>query len=286
MWNISRKSFTKRLVNHNKTVVIKSLATAATGKDAGKKAVGVPQPPKDEVKKRVEEIREYKQKLTDLRRNLVEQGLPKQSASSLRQARIEEGKLKVGTGYTVEEKAERKRKGLEKHNAHIEKVQEEFAKRERARILKQTMRRAKGDAYREELLNKATLQLAADIEQTWNKPVKDDLKILVPVNAPYLGVLPKFHAEIASAFGDDPDKIKYMYGPPRPVPDEESQHFGYDPRIVDYTEEKKSANWWASHSENFKSYKKPRAPRGAQQQQSNNPVTDGGATNTPPTKQS
>lgn len=270
----------------NITIVGKSFATAASGKDAGKKPTGVPQPPKEEVKKRVEEIRDYKQKLTDLRRTLVEQGLPKQSATSLRLARIEEGKLKVGTGYTAEEKAERKKKGLEKHNAQIEKFKEEYVKKERARILKQTIRRAKGDTYREENLNRATLQLAADIEQTWNKPVKDDLKNIVPVNAPYLGVLPKFHTEIASAFGDDQDKIKYMYGPPRPVSDDESQSFGYDPRIVDYTEEKKSANWWASHSENFKSYKKPRTPRTSQQQSSAPTDGGGGAMHTPPQKSS
>jgi hypothetical protein len=201
---------------------------------------GVPQPPKQQVQQRVEALREYNERMRELRRDLVAQGVSKQSMEALREQRIAEGKSKVGRKFTREQKQEMLKTGQERHEAYIGKFKAVYEKQERKRILKETIRRTKGEAFRELNLTKAQKELAADIDQTWGKLVKDDLKAIVPVNAPYLGVLPKHHADVAPIFGDDVHKIRQMYGPPKPLPPAENQYNGIDPRIVEYTSERRS----------------------------------------------
>jgi hypothetical protein len=55
--------------------------------------------------------------------------------------------------------------------------------------------------------------LAADIWESWTKDVKQ-LDDIVPVNAPFLGLLPTRSADAASEFADPLDKIMFAYGPP------------------------------------------------------------------------
>jgi len=210
--------------------------TLATAPPTEKK---VKQPPKETVQKRVEDLRKYNDQVRALRRDLIEKGYPQQGFERLREKKVAEVVQNVVRKYTREEKEARVKAGLERHEAHVAKVREQFIAKERARILRESIRKKKGDIHRESLLAAAQRELAVDLEQTWNKPVKEDLKAIVPVNAPFLGVLPKRHADIAPLFGDEKHKIRQMYGPPTPQAPAENQYLGYDPRIFEYTVERK-----------------------------------------------
>jgi hypothetical protein len=192
-------------------------------------------PPKDQVRQRLEDVKKYKDEMHKLRSSLVKSGMLNESPAKVRERRIEEGKIKTGRKYTPEEKQKRIEDGKQRHDEYVAKSTAEAEKRHRSKILNVLVRRRLKESHEAVALSKAQYELAQDIEATWGKAIKEDLKLVVPVNAPFLGVLPRKHAPVAQAFADELYKIRQMYGPPKPLPPSENMYNGVDPRIAEFT---------------------------------------------------
>ena len=192
-------------------------------------------PSKEQVQQQFENVVKYKHEMHKLRSSLVKSGMLEERPKKVRQRRIEEGKIKTGSKYTPEEKLQRVEDGKKRHEEYVAKAKAEAEKRHREKILNVLVRRKLKATHEEASLAQMQYDLAQDIEATWGKAVKEDLKFIVPVNAPFLGVLPRKHAPIAQAFADELYKIRQMYGPPKPLPPAENMYNGVDPRIAEFT---------------------------------------------------
>jgi len=82
-------------------------------------------------------------------------------------------------------------------------------------------------AKRAAALEARVQKLADDVEATWSADLKQ-LDAVVPVNAPFLGVLNHKLAPTANAFKDDKGAFLTMFGPPRPSGGDRPE---FDPRV-------------------------------------------------------
>lgn len=213
-----------------------STSAGSTGsQDAKKKqAPKVPQPPYEQVEKALRDKVAYQRQLHELRANLVKEGVHLQSKERARQKNIEESEIRTASKETNEDREKKIEKARQSILENSKTLQANANENKLKRITQNLIRRKYKEIKDQEDLEKKIYELAQDIESVWEKEVALDMNIVMPVNAPFLGVLPKRHSSEAWVFADKAERLPYLYGPPLPTNLDLDPTLGFDPRIAEY----------------------------------------------------
>lgn len=187
--------------------------------------VKVEQPAPELVKQRQIDVAHYHSKMHQLRHDLQVDGVHLQTQRNIQLQKIALNDAIHGNKYTQAEKDEKKNWGLYLDHLHKTKVRKNFLKKDTKRLVNLAVRKHDYLAVQKTKLGRQVQEMAREYEWIWEQPVEKEMEYIVPVNAAYLGVLPKEHHPLAGTYGDDLEQIHYVFGPPHPLT-------GWDARSV------------------------------------------------------